>query len=354
MMIRGMLSEVWRNVSTGTTRAVTLALTTTVVLTVFTLADVIMINRIEHNVHRFQAMAANMYKLDASDQIDGLGCDRLSEASNVQASGAVREVTAITVDQAPEVPMTTYEVSYGFGDILGVYHTQVPGVWIESELAKTLAVNPGDSLSTLNDALQVAAVFDWPNDGRDMRFGFAILVPREFEKPFDECWIQSWPIAEDNDVLLRSTLIVTSDSYPTTVSQVNRTLGISLDANLLYGERITWNAIWIGPLVLLVIGFIATWRRRLEYSANLHAGQTRSELLLGVAIESLIWVITGCWLALMVDLAVIRIVGMTQVWPVWVSCAIVVWGSLVGALFGGLSAALAIREKALFRYLNTR
>jgi hypothetical protein len=317
-------------------------------------ADVVTVARIERDVREFQAAAANVYKLPSNGQVDGRGCDALWGTSTIQASGAMREMAPITVEEAPLVPMTAYEVSLGFGAIIGIENQQLGGVWMEAGLAQLLGIGPGGALTTKNGPLPVAAVYDWPNDGRDIRFGFAILVPVAADRLFDECWIRAWPLVDENEKLLRSTLVVTSESYPVLIGQVNRNFGVSMDANQLYVERITWHIIWVGPLVLALIGFVATWRRRLEYSAALHAGQGRGAFMLGVVIETGVWVIFGTVLALMVSLVVIRVIGLNETWPVWLSGAIVAWWVVVGALLGAVGAAVMIREKGLFQFFKTR
>ncbi|MDR0782638.1 MAG: hypothetical protein LBE83_02640 [Propionibacteriaceae bacterium] len=354
MKVSGVLSEAARNVSTGTTKAVTWALATTVILTLLTLADVVTIMRIERDVQTFQATAANVHKAPAPNQIDGFGCDALAGVSTIKASGAIRERSTITIDQAPLVPMTAYDVTYGFGRVIGIDNLDVPGVWVEAGLAQLLAVSPGATLSTKDGPLQVAGVYDWPNDGRDIRFSYAILVPVVAAQPFDECWIQAWPIIDDNDKLLRSTQIVTSEAYPILIAQVNRNYGVTMDANRLYSERITWHTIWVAPLFLGLFGFLATWRRRLEYSAALHARQARGAFMLGVAIETAVWALTGAGLTSMIDLVVIRLIGLREIWLVWLGGVIIIWCSLVAGLVGGVCASALIREKGLFRFFKTR
>ncbi|MCL2483284.1 MAG: hypothetical protein FWF43_07715 [Propionibacteriaceae bacterium] len=345
MRIPGVLSEVWRNVSSGTTRAVIFALVTAVVVVVFTVADVVTIHHIEADVHQFQASAADVRTISAPGQVDGVACDQLSAVPSVQAAGAVRQAPSITAAEAPGVSMTAYEVSDGMAGVVGATTTGQTGAWVESALANVLAVGPGDTLSTADGPLQVASVFDWPNDGRDPRFGFAILLPVQAAQSFDECWIRAWPIADDNDTLLRSTLIVSTDSSPFLVSQVNRNLGVNLDAHQQYEQRLTRHGMWVAPLALFLIGFIATWSRRLEHAANLHAGLDRGSFSLGVALESLVWVVAGNLLALMVDVAAIRILGMASIGPVMATCGTIAWLSLAASLLGTLVAAFFIRDK---------
>jgi hypothetical protein len=278
----------------------------------------------------------------------------LTQSSTIQAAGAIREIDPIEIHQAPRVPLTAYEVSVGLSPVIGINDADPIGVWIEAGLAQALMINQGDILSTSFGNMPIAHVFTWPNDGRDARFSFAVLLPVVSNAVFDECWIKSWPVVDDNDQLLRSTVMVSSSMASGQVTQLNKNLGITLDANRLFHERVTRHCLWAAPIAMLVIGFVAPWLRRLEYATALHARQARSALLLGMEIETLIWASTGALVTLVVDMAGIRAMRLAQAWPVWLSCVQVVIWSLLGVVTGALIGTSLIKEKHMFRYFKIR
>ncbi|MDR1077272.1 MAG: hypothetical protein LBL55_01125 [Propionibacteriaceae bacterium] len=354
MTVRGVLSEVWRNVSSGTTKAVMWALLTGALLTLLALADAATIRDLEGQAQAFQVTAANVRKLPAPGRIDPAACDGLISASTVGAVGAIREVDPIQLSQAPGLPLTSYQVTVGFGPVIGLDSADPVGVWMEAGLAQALLVDRGDILTTAAGELPIAAVFTWPDDGRDARLGFAVLLPRAPDVAFDECWVRAWPVVDDNDQLLRSTVIVSASPVAAQIAQLNRNLGAELDANLLFRQRVTRHVQWVAPLAMAMIGFVASWRRRLEYASALHAGQARGAALLGVGLETLVWAATGTLLALVADLVGIRLLGLIQVGSVWLlGIRVVVW-SATAAAAGALLGAALIREKDLFRHFRTR
>ena len=327
---------------------------TIVVLALLGLAGTASLREIEAQAQVFRASGADVRNLAADGQVDGAACDRLAGVSTVRAAGALRAVAPVVISQAPDVPMTAYEVTVGLGSILGVAPTATPGVWLEQGLADALMVRSGSMLATSDGLTPVDAVFTWPNDGRDARFGFAVLVPVATDRSFDECWMEAWPIVDGNDQLLRSVITVSEAQVPAPIGQLNKNAGTTLDTNRLYHQRVTRHAAWVGPVAFLVMGFLASWRRRLEYAAALHAGEDRGALLLGVALETLVWAATGGLVALVVDAVGMRLLRLEGRWPVSRILADVVWWSLTGAIVGAVAAACLIREKDLFRFFRTR
>jgi hypothetical protein len=342
-------------VATGTTRAVTWSVVVAAALTVLTVADVATIRGIEQSAQQFQAAAANVRTLPAPGQIDGQTCERLDTVVTIEAAGAMREIPPLAIDQAPGVPMTAYEVSVGFAQVIGVQAPEPVGVWMEQGLADALQVVPGDDLASGATPVTVAATFAWPQDGRDARLGFAILIPvASADAYFDECWIRAWPIAEENDGFLRSTVVASQNSAFGIVAQLNRNYGTTLDANALFHERLTRHVALLAPFICFALGFVTIRIRRLEYASSLHAGQPRGALLLGATTETVVWALTGAAVTLVVDAAAIRWLHLGQMAPAWLTCARVVCWSLVATILGAITSASLVREKHLFRLFRIR
>jgi len=259
--LRGLCSETARNVGTGTTKAAVWTLTAAAVLVLLSTADVLVIRQIETDMDVFRSGVADVSKLVAAEHVDGAVCDRLSETATIEGSGAVREAVPLIVNESPNVAMATFEVSLGLASILGLDSPDPFGVWIENELASALMVEQGGSLSTPNGPMTVAGVFAWPNDGRDARFGFSVLVPISSSEQFDECWVRAWPFTDETSHIQRSVVTVSSDQGPAVVAQLNNSLGTAFDPNRLYRERVTRHSLWVAPIVVGAIGFVAVWRR---------------------------------------------------------------------------------------------
>jgi uncharacterized Tic20 family protein len=327
---------------------------TGLILTTLTLADTATVRALEARAENFQAAAANVRKIQAPEQIEPATCDALTTVSTIHSSGAIAEASPLYIDQAPNMPLTMYDSSVGFGEILGVHDPYSTGVWVEAALAKALMLGPGDSLTTSAGPLSISAVFDWPADGRDARLSYAVIQPTASRVTFDECWTSAWPVTPDNDTIMASTARLPTTTMSAQVGQVNKNLGAELDANRLYRERITRHIGWVAPITMTLLGFVSVWRRRLEYAGALHAGQDRASLLLGLMIEALIWALVGGVVSLVATAAGSRLLGVTDSLAVWLgSTRIVIWSAFAAA-FGAAIGGTIIRERQLFHYFRTR
>ena len=61
--------------------------------------------------------------------------------------------------------------------IAGSAKSDVSGVWVSTDVSKDFGLTKGSVMQTEQGTMSVAGVFDWPNDGRDTRFAYALLVP---------------------------------------------------------------------------------------------------------------------------------------------------------------------------------
>jgi hypothetical protein len=203
-------------------------------------------------------------------------------------------------------------------------------------------------------------VFAYPSDGRIPGYGYSVLVPTDSRTPFDECWVEGWPVSDQLIGLLSTTLrpgaLASSDS-PTQgpqLLQLNSSLGAHFDGAALYRDRITRFAPEITALAAATLAFVAVIRRRLELAAARHSGVTATAQALQMGIESLIWASAAALLTASALVVVAIIAGDGTPLPFWPSIARVIAVTVPGAFLGTLGAALTIRERHLFSYFRSR
>lgn len=370
MRFRSLCSEVWRNIAAGTSNAIIYmfaVLLCALLAGCYDLADVISQER--EAAARISSLADGM-SLVGNQNIDGVSCDRLATVPNGPfAAGAMRKGDAVVPLAAPGKSLTNYQVSPGMIRLItgvnnrgNAQQSDVSGIWLPLELANTLAAVAGSDIPTDRGMMHVAGVFQWPNDGRDTRFGYAIIEPVSASGRFDECWARQWPRSSQTEQLLFSSMIVTTETGSSqsgmTMSAGTRTLNANFsqqyDALARYRQRATrWMPI-ITTAAGLLIGMISVRRRRLEYAAALHCGQRKADMLAGIGLETCIWAGVGATVAG----CMLTVVAWRGAYD---SAAIVAWSAVRAplALFGSATAGAvltgaAIRERYLFRYFKNR
>ncbi|WP_159619104.1 hypothetical protein [Ruania rhizosphaerae] len=293
MRVTSILSEAWRNVITGTARVPLFAALIALSAGLAASADITTVHTIHNNARSYiDAGGATQYIL-AENGVNTTACESLATYSAVNASGSLRQTADITIDSLPGSSFQTYEVSTGFARILGI-PSNGTGVWVSHEFAQTLGATTGTTLTSEGETLQITGIFDYPDDGRDSRLGYAFIVPvPEDTGAFNECWMKTWPQLDDTDALLHSTLSAQSDGTDVAISQLNKSVGAHFDGPAQFAERLTrWSPL-AAAMAGALLGLAWTRRRRLEHAASLHAGQTRTAMTTTALLETLAWAILG-------------------------------------------------------------
>ncbi|KAB7791488.1 hypothetical protein [Bifidobacterium leontopitheci] len=358
MRLASILSEALRNIASGTSHAFMMMLAVLIGGTLLGGYETVNIAGLEN-----QAAARVSAYADAravvGGKVDGSACDRLSYGmGDSAASGAMRQATAVIPASTPGRELTTYEVTAGMLRMVSSgtpsSRMDVSGAWVSKDVSHDFGLVTGSRLQTTRGMLTIAGVFDWPNDGRDTRFAYAMLIPAPASSgTFDECWARSWPESEQIDSLLLSTVASSSDGQRAGVTGVNKGFDMHYDAQASYHARMTrWT-----PLVALglglLLGLVATRRRRLEYAGALHSGQGKGAQLLEIGVETLVWaglgtlascsLVVACCLRLTHDPGTVTLASLRP--PLML---------FAGALLAALAAALPIRQSQLFRYFKNR
>lgn len=357
MRLGSVVSEAWRDVCTGTTRALLLSVLLTAVVGAVALADVAAVTDITARARAFRASGAAVQVLDATEGVDAVRCEALGTVEGVLAAGASRSAAQVTALALPSTPMTVHEVTPGLLTVFGhsaPTHTNsttaTPGVWLAADLAEALGTAPGDDLATETGPVPVAGVFTWPDDGRDRAFGYSLLSPVPATGTFDRCLSAIWPLDEALAALTFFAADTNADNTPRS-GQLNSTQGNSFDTNALLAARPTAWAPLAAATAGLGIGYAAVRARRLEIAAALHACIPKAHLAWTHQLQVGIWSLA----AALILTAVLTWTTQTHTNPgSWLTGLRIIVIGTTTPLLGSLLAATTTREKHLFRYFKER
>lgn len=364
------LSEAWRDIATGTTRAIACTAILTIIAAGTTLFDLTGILSLQHESRQWNTSAAAIHIISGSKQIDPTTCAALTQITGttrdndrttpIQAAGALKSSGEITLTAMPAAPLDAWQATPGLADVLGIGATQQtqPGVWVSSQLADTLHVREGDDLPTLQGVMHISAVFSWADDSRDQRLAYAIVTPTPINagQQWDECWATIDPANPDAEDLLNTTATAIPGASPATqTKQANTMLGTNPDLDTRYRQRTTRIMLAITPIAAFAIALTATRARRIEIADDLHMGLPRSGILVTNALETLAWTLpailaataitytTACWTsghANALTLTAIQLPALTT--------------ALITAQIGAAIAITAIHDNQLFAFFKNR
>ena len=338
MRLGSIISETLRNIASGTAHALAMFLA---VLFAGTLLG------------GYEAMSVMRLETEAAVRIRAF-------ADPSFISGAMRSGPQVVPLATKGIELSSYEVTAGMMRLITAGDPQeVPdssGVWVSSDVSHDFGLVKGSRMQTNHGTVTVAGVFDWPNDGRDMRFAYAMIAPAASSGGvFQECWAKQWPQSDQMDELLLSTATKNpkSEMRPG-VTALNKGFDAHYDAQKGYLTRVTRWMPYLGLAVGLLLGVISVRRRRLEYAGALHSGESKGAQLLGIELESLIWAGVGT-LATCALLSAYAL-RMSQSDPLAVLLAAVRTPLvlLAGVLVSSLLTGSVIRQTQLFRYFRNR
>jgi len=365
MRLTTMIREAVLDITSGTTRAAAFALVLAAVTVLLGGADVVAIAGIEQQADRFRADGGSTLVYRLPRAIDGAACDGLRSVEGVAAAGAVRQVKpGYTPAALPREPIPTYEVSPAFGGFTALGDSRAgTGVLISRDVAETMSANVGSSLSLREGETRVAGVFSYPSDGRRPGFGYAVLVPSDVVQPYDECWVEAWPVSDQLLSVFPSTLeggrapssgLSGGSVQGPQLLQLNASHGSTFDGAAAFDSRVTR----VGPIVLalvgLVLGAVAIGRRKLEVASSRHAGVAAVAISLQLVLESLCWSAIGALAALASLSVLIAAAGSSSPPVLWEVGARALAAALIGPALGALVRTATIREAHLFEHFKTR
>lgn len=354
MKLLSIVSEAVRNIVSGTARVPLLALLLTLTAGLAAAADVATVHALQNQARAYITDGGATRMLVAEDSVDRRRCEALEGYRSVQAAGALRQAEDLPLDALAGAGFPLYEVTAGFARLLDV-ETAADGVWVAEPLADSLGVEAGSTLATEGRDLKIAGVFEYPDDGRDARLGYAIVMPVEGGHVFDECWMRSWPQSTDDEGVLRQSLTYDAGTgTEVSLTQLNRSMGSTFAGTAMFEARLTRWAPTVAGAAGMLIGFASVRARRLEYASALHAGQSRGAMTSTAVLEAVVWSVFGAVLAG----AAIYLAGGTvapediALVPATMSPSLA--AAVGGALVGVLCGTLTVREANLFRLFKER
>lgn len=355
MRLREALRESWRDVASGAGRTVLFALLYAALVGGVVLASALSASAAVRDARAYVASGAAIFVMKATGGIDGRSCDAMSALVNVVASGAVREeIEGVASVRLPQTPISLFEVSDGFPDLLeSVGDARSGGLGLSQEVADTLGLKPGDPLETTRGATKVASVFDYPDDGRDPLLAFAAIgrAPQA-ASAFDQCWASIWPHDERAVAALGRTVLAgpTESGERPTLVQLNQTRGSRFIAGTTFDHAVA------GPLAAAAGGLLGAAfviRRRLALASDRHVGVARAAQVVSQTAQVLLWVVVGALVSLALVLVAVRL-PIDDRMPIVQQSAVLLAAGGGAALATGAVTVCAIRDSALFRYFKNR
>lgn len=373
MRLSSICSEAMRNIAAGTARAFTMFLAVLLTGTLLGGFETLTVVGLE-NQARMRIDANADVKTLVGGQVDGVVADRLAGLpGGPTASGAMRKGPQVTPLATPGKDLASWQVTPGLLRLLAQgasngsaggangsgnarRQADANGVWVSDDLAHDFGLTVGGMLDTDQGKVRVAGTFAWPNDGRDTRFAYSLVVPvSASDGTFEEAWAKQWPVSDELDVLLYSTAVVSGgEQAQTGVTSLNKGFDAHYDAAASYRDRMSRWMPWVALCVGMLLGALSVRRRRLEYAAALHSGESKGAQLLGLALETLVWAGLGALCSAALLAAGAQRLSSDGPWQVFLAAARAPMALFAGTLLASLVTGLAVRESNLFRLFKTR
>ena len=356
MQAASVASEAWRNVRTGTTRALLLACVLVVALGSLAVVDMRAVIAVAQGADDFRAAGASTQVFTLAGGVDAQRCAALASVEGITASGAVRAVPALRLHNLPSTDVPLFEVTPGFLAVLGQVPDPGPGVALSQSLATAIDAVPGLTIATTAGPGVVGSVYPFPEDGRNAGLAYAALAPVPATGLFDACWAQVWP-ADDrtaNLLLLTAAFASPDAAGQATLDQLNSRLGQTYDPATLLRERPTRFAAYAAITAGFALGVVAIRARRLELAAALHSRVARTALTWQILLETATWVGAAVVILTPVLALVAAYNNPEPPGDYWAIGLRIIAAGAAAVLLGAACATATTREKHLFRYFKER
>lgn len=317
MRLKAVLRETWRNVATGTSRCALISLLLSICAVACMCADLTQMTGLIGDARKWKESGASTYAITLQGGIDGAACEGLRSANGVLGAAALRQSSdRVRIASLPATEIPTYEASAHVAQVFAAtgIRKDNSGVIMSTAVARTYGAHAGTVLPLVGGArMRVSATFDWPSDGRQPTYGYAIISPGNDTKAYDTCLVRAWPVPDGIESLLRvsiradaesgvgaaasSTSAGTSGSNETPhakISRINTMLGSHMPGPADFDARITRYAPLLMFVIAMALGFASVCMRRIEIASALHAGYPKTAMLLQLFLETLATVAASC------------------------------------------------------------
>ncbi|MFT3797087.1 hypothetical protein [Microbacterium sp.] len=351
-------TEAWRNLTTGTTRAIGLAIVLVVLAFMTVGMDALVIRSVYVGQRGLVDGGGATVRVSAKGAIDAVQCLALGEVDGVRAAIALRSVSQrFRLETLPASPPSLYEVA---GDATALFGGTPPdgdGVLVSSQLAEQLHAEAGDVLPVADhaDGARVRGVFQYPEDGRASVLSAAILQPVPASAGFDECWATVWPFDAATEGLITTAVALGTPTSEVTISRLNQTFGVPRATGDALASRTTLFAPLAGGILAAAWGFFAVRVRRVELALARHLGQSRRAQSVQQALEALAWTVPSLALCFTVTVVVAtRDLTAAEAAAVTASALIDYTSMASAVLSGALIAILAISARRIHQWSRDR
>ncbi|MDO5676339.1 MAG: hypothetical protein Q4G35_02390 [Propionibacteriaceae bacterium] len=357
MRITAICREAWRDIITGTTGTVVFGTLLSIIIAGLTFLDLTTITGLNHQAQQYRSSMASVTVLQAPGRIDGAACEALNQLPGAQAAAVRPALEPLVAAHLPGTTMQTYEATPSIGHVLRATPGSPGGIYLSRTVADQLALDETSTINLTTAAVPVTGIFEWDEtDGRPPGYGYSSFVPTATQRPFDECWLDTWPINPRAQADLNYALLPAADEdQPATKSfQLNTTHGATFDGPKLFDQRPTRYVPVPIAILSFALGFLAVRRRKLEIASDLHAGVPRADLTLKHLLETASWASVALIATTPAAALLITANHPTDTTSLLALAITHLATGLTSTFLGGLVALTLTRESHLNRYFKTR
>lgn len=365
MRPRELLSEMWRNINSGTSRS----LLTACVLAFLLLGSILGDGMAQKNVfgqqREFRDVGGAILTAQAPGRVSASRCLALADAAGVNGVFAyrLRDDPDLALAVYPSGGPDFYDVVGEPARVLGGTDAESGGIFLPSEVATLVGKDVGDDLAFLRDGatlqIPVRGVFPYAEDGRMPIFANAVLLPsHDTASNYDGCWVSIWPYDAMIEPLLDTTVVGESadgTSAQVITGQMNSTLGPPQNTADLLEARPTRLLGSIVAVMACMVMFALVRMRRSELAMSRHLGQSGSQQCLQMCGEASY----GVFAAIAVSLPIGLIVLLPGLAPdearyLVKFMLLTAGGTALCAVLGSAIGVLTVRESLLQHYAKDK
>lgn len=373
MRLFEIISEAWRNLATGTTRALGWGVVLILAGVALITTDQLVAHQIRTDHRDFVDSGATTWIVSSEGNVDAHRCESLAQAGLVEDAGAIRLSETRVAARLPSTELRIFEGTSGILSVLKASpQTGVgtaPSIVLADDLAVALGLVTGQSIEFQGgENAVVSALYSLPEEVQDSQLLNSGIVLAPAIGSWDACWVSN-PTSHTE---VRQTLAYTLTESATsadpngggsqfTVTQLNSRQGEYFDVTDRLASRSTRLLPWAVPILAFAIGSLAMRSRRLEITSAKHVGVANTDLAAMSLLENGTWagsgmiVITGVT-AIAQQLSARDGTGPNpdDVHALLASTALWAVSAGMAATLGAVITTVLLRERGLYRHFRQR